>query len=83
MDSYSETAVAELEAIHRLLKGAVTEAETLIERLEDTARLERFRENVFEKVLAYVVDLDMATARVHQHRQRILESQIDTMVRIN
>ncbi|MBN1256934.1 MAG: hypothetical protein JXA52_04445, partial [Planctomycetes bacterium] len=52
------------------------EAECALTEIESGRSLARFRKSFLMDMLHYIVRLDSAMAEIHQHRQNIMDAQV-------
>ena len=73
----------EVEAIHKNLIVAMQEAECVLSEIESGQSMARFRKSFMMDMLHYIVRLDSSMAEIHQHRQRIMDAQVQAAAAAN
>jgi hypothetical protein len=68
-----------LSEIQLKLKKASDETAIALLELEMAQEYEEWREGLSKRALDYIVSLDTALGEVHQRRQSLLESQLDSI----
>ena len=83
MNDYGSNMKRELEALRDVLATGVVGAEKILNRMENPAQLERFKESLLELTMEFVVGLDLAAGEIHTRRQKLLENQMAGLAELN